>query len=230
MATEMTPIAGAEIFRDPRRTTKPRKTGLTQVLDKGLSINEVEGMLEVAASYVDFVKFGWATSVVVENFEAKVETLRRHGIGVCCGGSLFELAVHRKKLNEYIAFLQAHDFTHVEVSDGTIHISLAEKLRYIERMAKHFTVFSEVGRKDRTHVIAPQALGRSDQERDRGGLLEGDRRGSRIGNGRHLSLVRGDQGGADRRDPDADRSGSHHLRGARANRSRCGSSSTSVPT
>src|SRR5262249_22591142 len=35
-------------------------------------------------------------------------------------------------------------------------IPLAEKLRYIERLAKHFTVFSEVGRKDRTHVIAPK--------------------------------------------------------------------------
>jgi phosphosulfolactate synthase len=156
VAAQMSPIAGAEIFRDPRRTQKPRKTGLTQVLDKGLSIAEVEGMLEVAESYVDVVKFGWATSVVVENFEGKLEAFRRHGITVCCGGSLFELAVHRKKLNEYIAFLQDHDFKHVEVSDGTIVIPLVEKLRYIERMAKHFTVFSEVGRKDRTHVVAPR--------------------------------------------------------------------------
>jgi len=156
VATPMNPLAGAEIFRDPQRSQKPRKAGLTQVLDKGLSIAEIEGLLEVAESYVDVVKFGWATSVVVENFEGKLETFRRHGIAVCCGGSFFELAVHRKKLNEYIAFLQDHDFKHVEVSDGTIQIPLAEKLRYIERLAKHFTVFSEVGRKDRTHVVAPR--------------------------------------------------------------------------
>jgi phosphosulfolactate synthase (CoM biosynthesis protein A) len=154
VATQMTPIAGAQIFRDPRRTQKPRKTGLTQVLDKGLSIAEVEGMLEVAASYVDVVKFGWATSVVVENFEAKLETFRRHDINVCCGGSHFELAVHRKLLNEYVAFLLHHGFKFVEVSDGTIQIPLAEKLRHIERLAKHFTIFSEVGRKDPTHVVA----------------------------------------------------------------------------
>jgi len=156
VATQMTPIAGAQIFRDPRRTQKPRKTGLTQVLDKGLSIAEVEGMLEVAASYVDVVKFGWATSVVVENFEAKLETFRRHDINVCCGGSHFELAVHRKMLNEYVAFLLHHGFKFVEVSDGTIQIPLAEKLRHIERLAKHFTIFSEVGRKDPTHVVAPK--------------------------------------------------------------------------
>src|SRR5262249_59557021 len=128
-------MAGAQIFRDPRRTTKPRKTGLTQVLDKGLSVGEVEGMLEVGASYIDVVKFGWATSVVVENFEAKLETFRRHGIDVCCGGSLFELAVHRKQLKEYIAFLTDHGFQFVEVSAGTIQIPLPEKLRYIHRMA-----------------------------------------------------------------------------------------------
>lgn len=156
MAAHMTPRVGAELFRDPRRTHKPRKVGLTQVLDKGLSVAEVEGMLEVAQGYVDVVKFGWATSIVVENFEAKLEAFRRHGIAVCCGGSLFELAVHRRMLTEYIAFLQDHGFRHVEVSDGTIQIPLAEKLRYIERMAKHFTVFSEVGRKDRTHVVAPK--------------------------------------------------------------------------
>src|SRR4029450_13228919 len=69
------------------------------------------------------------------------------------------LAAPLKKLNEYIAFRQEHDFKHVEVSDGTILISLPEKLRYIERMAKHFTVFSEVGRKDRTHVVAPKRWG-----------------------------------------------------------------------
>ncbi len=154
--TQMTPLAGAQVFRDPRRTHKPRKTGLTQVLDKGMSVAEVEGLLEVAAGYVDVVKFGWATSVVVENFEAKLETFRRHEIAVCCGGSLFELAVHRKMLSEYIAFLRDHDFKHIEVSDGTILLPLPEKLRHIERLAKHFTVFSEVGRKDRTHVVAPR--------------------------------------------------------------------------
>ena len=38
-----------------------------------------------------------ATSVVVENLEAKIAAFRRHNIDVCCGGSLFELAVRRDK-------------------------------------------------------------------------------------------------------------------------------------
>jgi len=145
----------APLFGITSRKRKPRKTGLTQVLDKGLSTSEIESMLEVAADFVDIVKFGWATSVIVQNLDAKLETYRRNDIDVCCGGSLFELAVVKKQLPEYIAFLKDHGFEHVEVSDGVIEISRAEKLKYIERLARHFTVFSEVGRKDRTNVVAP---------------------------------------------------------------------------
>jgi phosphosulfolactate synthase len=145
----------SSLFGITSRKRKPRKTGLTQVLDKGLSIAEIESMLEVSASYVDIVKLGWATSVVVENLDAKLDAYRRADIDVCCGGSLFELAVVKKQIPEYIAFLKDHGFEHVEVSDGVIELSRSEKLRYIERLARHFTVFSEVGRKDRTNVVAP---------------------------------------------------------------------------
>ncbi len=143
------------LFGDPSRKRKPRKSGLTQVLDKGMSVAEIENMLEVAASFVDIVKFGWATSMVVQNFDAKLEAYRKHAIDVCCGGSLFELAVVRKKLNDYIAFLKDHGFEHVEVSDGVIDLTRSDKLKYIERLSRHFTVFSEVGRKDRQDVVAP---------------------------------------------------------------------------
>ncbi len=146
---------GRPLFGIATRKHKPRKVGLTQVLDKGMSIAEIESMCEVSADYVDVVKFGWATSMVVQNLDAKLEAYRSHNIDVCCGGSLFELAVVKKQLPEYIAFLKDHAFDHVEVSDGVIEISRAEKLKYIERLSRHFTVFSEVGRKDRTSVVAP---------------------------------------------------------------------------
>jgi phosphosulfolactate synthase len=145
----------SQLFGVSTRKRKPRKSGLTQVLDKGLSIAEIESMLEVAADFVDIVKFGWATSVIVQNLDAKLEAYRASNIDVCCGGSLFELAVVKKQVPEYVAFLKDHGFEHVEVSDGVIEISRSEKLKYIERLSRHFTVFSEVGRKDRTNVVAP---------------------------------------------------------------------------
>jgi phosphosulfolactate synthase len=44
---------------------------------------------------------------------------------------------------------------HVEVSDGTLAIPQQEKLDLIRRLAKEFTVLSEVGSKDAEEIMAP---------------------------------------------------------------------------
>ena len=211
--------------------TKPRKTGLTQVLDKGLSIAEVEGMLEVAASYVDIVKFGWATSVVVENFEAKLETFRRHGIDVCCGGSLFELAVHRKQLNEYIAFLSAPRLQ-VRRGLGRHHPDPARGEAALTSSAWPSTSRSSPrsgARTARTWSRRKRWVDQIKSELAAGSwkvIVEGRESGTV---GIYHSSGR-DQGGADRRDPDAASTPVASSSRRRASRSRCGSSSTSVPT
>ncbi len=144
-----------ELFQDPTRTSKPRQAGLTHVLDKGMSLAEVEGLLEVAASYVDIIKFGWGTSVVTENLEAKIDLCQRKGVDIYCGGSLFELALQRGKVDEYIAYLKDRGIKMLEISDGVIELPVEDKLRYISRLAKEFTVLSEVGSKDEAVVVSP---------------------------------------------------------------------------
>lgn len=104
-----------EIFRNPERTAKPRETGLTHVLDKGMSIAEAQGLIEVAGSYVDIVKFGWGTAAVVENLQEKIDCFQAAGIPICCGGSFFEFAFLKGKLEEYFAFLKDRGFKLVEV-------------------------------------------------------------------------------------------------------------------
>jgi phosphosulfolactate synthase len=144
-----------ELFQDPSRTRKPREAGLTHVLDKGMSVGDIEGLLEVAAGYVDIVKFGWGTSVVVENLEAKIELCLAKGIDIYCGGSLFELALRRGQVDEYVAYLKDRGIAMLEISDGVIELPTAEKLRHIERLARDFKVLSEVGSKDEAVVVAP---------------------------------------------------------------------------
>jgi phosphosulfolactate synthase len=144
-----------ELFGDPSRTRRPREWGITHVLDKGMSLAEIQGLIEVAADYVDIIKFGWGTSVVVQNLDAKIDLCTEQGIDIYCGGSLFELAVRRNKVDEYVAFLKDRGIRLLEISDGIIEISAEDKLRYIERLAKDFKVFSEVGSKDASVVVAP---------------------------------------------------------------------------
>jgi len=142
-------------FRDDARTHKPRDTGLTHVLDKGLSIAEIDSLLEVGAGYVDIVKFGWGTAVVVENLAEKIRRFQEEGVAICCGGSLFEVAYLRNRVDDYVGFLKEHGLSLVEISDGVVEMPTVEKLRGIERLAKDFRVLSEVGSKDANVVVAP---------------------------------------------------------------------------
>ena len=74
----------------PDRAEKPRESGLTMVMDKGLSLREVEDMLSMSAEYIDIVKLGWATSFVTPNLQQKLDAYRAGGIPVYFGGTLFE--------------------------------------------------------------------------------------------------------------------------------------------
>jgi phosphosulfolactate synthase len=145
-----------EDFLDlPARSTKPRTEGLTHVLDKALSLREIEGLFETAGDYVDIVKLGWGTSYVTRNLDEKIALYRSYGVPIVCGGTLFEAVVGRDRLDEYRSWLAQKGFTHVEVSDGTIDLAHGRKLELISELAKDFVVLSEVGSKNADIVYAP---------------------------------------------------------------------------
>lgn len=139
----------------PRRGGKPRERGLTHVLDKGLSLAEVDGLVEVCGDSVDVVKLGWGTALVTANLRPKLERYAAHGIPVCLGGTLTELALREQRLDGLVAWLKELGLRHVEVSDGTITLEPARKREIIARLAKDFTVLSEVGSKDAATIMAP---------------------------------------------------------------------------
>jgi phosphosulfolactate synthase len=147
---------GPEDFLDvPARSGKPRTEGLTHVIDKGLDLRQIEGLFETAGDYVDIVKLGWGTSYVTQNVEDKIGLYRSLGVPIVCGGTLFEAAVGRDRLDEYRTWLQQKGFTHVEVSDGTIDLPHVRKLELVAELAKDFVVMSEVGSKNSDVVYAP---------------------------------------------------------------------------
>jgi len=139
----------------PERTSKPRESGLTMVMDKGLSCRQVEDFLEVSADKTDIVKLGFGTSSVTPNLKDKIKIYRDAGIPIYFGGTLFEAYVIRGQFDDYKKLLDRYQITHTEVSDGSIEISEEEKCGYIRSLAKDFTVLSEVGSKDAEKIIPP---------------------------------------------------------------------------
>ena len=125
------------------------------MLDRGMSIANVDGLIEVAGGSVDLVKLGWGTALATANLERKLERYREHGIPVVLGGTLTELAIAQDRFEPLIAWLHELGLGHVEVSDGTIELDHNHKLELIERLAKEFVVLSEVGSKDDTRIMAP---------------------------------------------------------------------------
>jgi phosphosulfolactate synthase len=128
------------------------------VLDRGLSLAEVDGLVEVAGDSVDLVKLGWGTALVTENLESKLERYRDHGIPAVLGGSLTELAIAQGRLEELVAWVKRLGLRYFEISDGTIALEHERKLELIDRLARDFTVLSEVGSKDDTGAITPPYL------------------------------------------------------------------------
>ncbi len=139
----------------PERPPKPRNSGLTMVMDKGLSVREAEDFMSVGCEYTDFVKLGFGTSLVTPGFEKKLSVYKNAGCRPYFGGTLFEAFVIRKMFAEYLDFLDKYEIDLVEVSDGSFDIDHTDKLEYISRLAKRGTVISEVGSKKKDVVYTP---------------------------------------------------------------------------
>ncbi|MDQ6820768.1 MAG: phosphosulfolactate synthase [Solirubrobacteraceae bacterium] len=139
----------------PARGAKPRTDGITHVIDRGLSIAEVDGLVEVAGDFIDIVKLGWGTALATGNLERKLERYRAHEIPVMLGGTLTELAIAQNRLDRLIGWVHELGLEHFEISDGTIALEHERKLELIQRLSREFTVLSEVGSKDDTGAITP---------------------------------------------------------------------------
>ncbi|PKQ70314.1 hypothetical protein Rain11_0693 [Raineya orbicola] len=139
----------------PERTQKPRQVGLTMVMDKGLSVRQVEDLLEVAGDYIDMVKLGWATSYVTANLKEKLAVYQSAGIPTYFGGTLFEAFIIRKQFADYQKLLDKYQMPYAEVSDGSIELPHEEKCKYINELSKQVIVLSEVGSKDAEKILAP---------------------------------------------------------------------------
>jgi len=61
----------------PTRPGKPRDTGLTHVMDKGLNLREIEGLFDTAGEFVDIVKLGWGTGYVTRRLSSAAARFSR---------------------------------------------------------------------------------------------------------------------------------------------------------
>jgi phosphosulfolactate synthase len=140
----------------PERPLKPRNSGLTMVMDKGLSIREAEDFMSVGREYTDYVKLGFGTSLITPGFEKKIAIYKKAGVVPYFGGTLFEAFIVRNMFKEFLDFLDKYEIELVEVSDGSYDIEHKRKLEYISKLTGRGKVISEVGSKKKNVVYTPE--------------------------------------------------------------------------
>jgi len=139
----------------PERTQKPRDSGFTMLMDKGLSLRQVEDLIETSGGLIDIIKLGWGTSYVTPTLSEKVKLYQDAGIPVYFGGTLFEAFYIREQLDDYKRVLEKYNLQHCEVSDGSVSMDHDHKCELVNEFSKLVTVLSEVGSKDASKIIPP---------------------------------------------------------------------------
>jgi phosphosulfolactate synthase len=139
----------------PERPSKPRKSGIAMVMDKGLSLREAEDFIDTSGELTDFVKLGFGTSVMTPRVREKVRLYQQANIKVYVGGTLFEAFLIRNMFDEYRKYIDSLDLDAVEISDGSMTMEHDEKCKYIQTLCKTHIVLSEVGSKEAGILISP---------------------------------------------------------------------------
>jgi phosphosulfolactate synthase len=139
-------------LNDPtgKREEKPRTSGKTMIIDKGLGWNAFEDMLETAAPHVDMIKIGFGTSPLYPHhvIKQKIEAAKARQISVYPGGTFLEVAVANDLVDEYFQTVRDLGFTGVEISDGTIELDRSMRSRLILKgLDAGLTVYTEYGKK-----------------------------------------------------------------------------------
>ncbi|MBK5203097.1 MAG: phosphosulfolactate synthase [Prolixibacteraceae bacterium] len=131
----------------PKRAEKPRQSGITMVMDKGLSLQEARNLCEVGSEYIDLLKLGFGTGLITPNLKEKIKIYQKAGLNPYFGGTMFEAFIARNKFEDYRKFVAECGIEFAEVSDGVLPIEHNQKCKYIEILSKELTVVSEVGTK-----------------------------------------------------------------------------------
>ncbi|MBD8068071.1 phosphosulfolactate synthase [Bacillus sp. PS06] len=132
----------------PNRTLKNRLYGITSVADFGTPIGQLKHVLDDYHQYIDIAKIGIGCAYVTPNIEEKIALYKAYHIKPYFGGTLFEKCFYQKKMKEYVAYLKSLGIEWIEVSNGTLDISLKDRVSLVKQLKNDFYILGEVGSKD----------------------------------------------------------------------------------
>ncbi|MBI4527222.1 MAG: phosphosulfolactate synthase [Deltaproteobacteria bacterium] len=137
-----------DILELPQRSEKPRKKGLTMVLDRAW----IAAGSELVAAYKDYIDLAKSTAQCLWVDEAiirrNIKTYRDLGVDVQIGGIPYEIAVLQGKQKQYMERAKELGTNVVEVESHAAGLSLEQMKAEVRRLKEEgFGVVGEVGAK-----------------------------------------------------------------------------------
>ena len=136
----------------PERPSKPRKKGLTMMIDWGLPLGLQKDCVEAQGMYVDEAKIAASIPrVMPESYlTRKIDAYKAEGIFTFPGGLFTELAIAQGNYEIFLKDAKDAGFSGIEVSDNLLKIDPRQKKAVISKAVKEYglTVMGEVGRKE----------------------------------------------------------------------------------
>ena len=163
-----TSIPFPESLRLPARDSKPRRRGLTSVIDYGpdnmgwTGPRGISDMLECAGAYIDSAKIYAMNALLLPApaLQQIIKLYRDADVHCYSGGILFEHAHRRNEVSTLLAYLRCLGFTALEISEQYITLEDDQRLRYFEQCRQAgLTVIYEFGRKTPDVPIRLDELG-----------------------------------------------------------------------
>ena len=140
---------------DGRRTqAKPRRTGMSMIIDDGLPYAYVESVLEIAAPYIDLMKIKTGTAWLYPRdvLMRKLALYQSKAIKPFIGGQFHEYVfamMGEGALPKFYEEALALGFTTIEISDNTVPLTDRQRFDQIAGAVKAgLEVFGEVGSKE----------------------------------------------------------------------------------
>jgi len=133
-----------------KRRKKPRRTGITMVMDKGIGPRAFLDLMDTAGDYIDFVKLGFGTIAITPEplLKQKIQWSKERDIHLYPGGTFFEIAFKQGKTEHYLNHLRELGIEWVEISEGTIDLPVNDRQKIIQRARElGFHVITEIGKK-----------------------------------------------------------------------------------
>ncbi|MGB6530153.1 MAG: phosphosulfolactate synthase, partial [Candidatus Nitrosopolaris sp.] len=155
----------SELNKDRVDSKKPRKEGLTCIVDRLQALDKEN--FEALSAYVDVVKIYNVIPIIIQEtvLEKRIKFYHDFGIQISTGSTITELAILENYFDKFVKESKKLGFDIIEIGENNIQLDIDQKKKIVSAILSNDLNFHwKVGRKDPRHQLeAGETLSKIDE-------------------------------------------------------------------